>query len=68
MISGPIIHPKGFSMRTRLLLVSLCLLFVCSVVAAKDPELFRPATPEELAMKDVPFAPGASAVVLDWVS
>lgn len=55
-------------MRTRLLLVSLCLLFVCSVVAAKDPELFRPATPEELAMKDVPFAPGASAVVLDWVS
>ncbi|HEX8172821.1 MAG TPA: DUF3857 domain-containing protein [Thermoanaerobaculia bacterium] len=28
---------------------------------------FRNATPEELAMKGVPSAPGASAVVLDWV-
>ena len=28
---------------------------------------FRPATPEELAMKGVPSAPGASAAVLDWV-
>lgn len=28
---------------------------------------FRPATPEELALKDVPFAPGAAAVILDRV-
>lgn len=27
---------------------------------------FRAATPEELAMKEVAFAPGAPAVVLDW--
>src|SRR5947209_316878 len=28
---------------------------------------FRTAKPEELAMTSVPFAPGASAVILDWV-
>jgi hypothetical protein len=28
---------------------------------------FRPATPEELALKDVSYAPGAPAVILDWV-
>src|SRR5258708_6594941 len=27
---------------------------------------FRAATPEELAMKGVPSAPGAAAVILDW--
>lgn len=28
---------------------------------------FRPATPEELAMKGVEYAPGAAAAILDWV-
>jgi len=28
---------------------------------------FRPATPEELAMKSAPSAPGAPAAILDWV-
>lgn len=28
---------------------------------------FRPATPAELAMKTAPNAPGAAAVILDWV-
>jgi len=28
---------------------------------------FRPATPEELAMKSVPGDAGAEAVILDWV-
>ena len=28
---------------------------------------FRPATPNELAMKSVPSAPGAPAAILDWV-
>lgn len=48
--------------------VSLCLLFAANALAAftKDQDL-RPATPEELALKDVPFAPGAAAVILDWV-
>jgi transglutaminase-like putative cysteine protease len=36
---------------------------------ARDARIdeFRTATPEELAMTSVPFAPGASAVMLDWV-
>jgi hypothetical protein len=36
---------------------------------AREPRVddFRTATPEELAMKSVAFAPGASAVILDWV-
>ncbi|HJQ41077.1 MAG TPA: DUF3857 and transglutaminase domain-containing protein [Thermoanaerobaculia bacterium] len=29
-------------------------------------DAFHPATPEELAMKDVPWAPGAPAVLLEW--
>jgi hypothetical protein len=33
---------------------------------AANHEDFRPATPEELALKSTPLAPGASAVVLDW--
>src|SRR5258707_9701030 len=36
---------------------------------AREPRVddFRTATPAELALKSVPFAPGASAVILDWV-
>jgi hypothetical protein len=33
---------------------------------AKD-QAFRPATPEEIALKDVSYAPGAPAVILDWI-
>jgi hypothetical protein len=43
----------------------LFLLFPLSAFAKED--FFRPATPTELAMKDVPFASGVSAVILDWV-
>ena len=54
---------------SRLLLkLSLCLLIAANAFAgfSKQQEL-RPATPEELALKDVSFAPGAAAVILDWV-
>jgi Domain of Unknown Function with PDB structure (DUF3857)/Transglutaminase-like superfamily len=44
---------------------------VCAAVSAfagfTQQQDFRPATPEELAMKSVPSSPGASAAVLDWV-
>ncbi|HKR62476.1 MAG TPA: DUF3857 and transglutaminase domain-containing protein [Thermoanaerobaculia bacterium] len=40
------------------------LLLLCPIAAFADD--FPVATPEELAMKDVPWSPGASAVVLDW--
>lgn len=54
---------------TRLALaVSLCVLAAANALAGfSQTQDFRPATPEELALKDVPFAPGAPAVVLDWV-
>jgi Domain of Unknown Function with PDB structure (DUF3857)/Transglutaminase-like superfamily len=54
---------------TRIYALSLCLLAALNTFAAgfsKDQE-FRPATAEELALKDVTYAPGASAVVLDWI-
>ena len=35
--------------------------------AAPRIDDFRTATPQELAMESVPFAPGASAVTLNWV-
>ena len=54
-------------MRLRLLVASLFVLVSLPLFAAKDEETFRPATPAELALKDVPFAPGAPAVILDWV-
>ena len=46
----------------------LCVFTACPSLA-RGPGIddFRTATPEELAMKSVPMAPGASAVVLDWV-
>ncbi len=50
------------------LAVSLCALAAANAFAgfSKDQD-FRPATPEELALKDVAYAPGAAAVILDWV-
>jgi len=51
-------------------LVSLvvCLLGATTALAGfSQSQNFRPATPEEVALKDVSFAPGASAVILDWV-
>lgn len=44
-------------------LLALCLLAPASLRAA---ETFTPPTPAELSLKEVPFAPGASAVILDW--
>ncbi len=54
---------------TRIALVlSLCVLAAANALAGfSQTQDFRPATPEELAMKDVPYAPGAPAVILDWV-
>jgi hypothetical protein len=48
--------------------VSLCLLVAANAFAGfSQDQDFRPATPEELALKDVAYAPGAAAVILDWV-
>ena len=50
------------------LAVSLSVLAAVNAFAAfSQQQDFRPATPEELALKDVSFAPGAPAVILDWV-
>ena len=48
--------------------VALLCAYAASLSAAGYSKAFdfRPATPEELAMKGVSFAPGAPAVVLDW--
>lgn len=58
-------------MKTRLTSVAVCVLALstASTLFAKTTRIddFRAATSEELAMKSVPMAPGASAVVLDWV-
>ncbi|HYI10441.1 MAG TPA: DUF3857 domain-containing protein [Thermoanaerobaculia bacterium] len=54
-------------------LCSLALVCLSSVSAFagfggySQQQAFRLATPEELAMKSVPDAPGAEAVMLDWV-
>jgi hypothetical protein len=50
-------------MRIRLAAVVLAALLATSLFAID----FKKATPEELAMKSVDFAPGAPAVVLDWI-
>ena len=50
----------------RLLPLLLCLFATFGAFAGPDPADFRAATPEELALKDVPYSPGAPAVVLDW--
>jgi hypothetical protein len=51
-------------MNFKLLLLSLA---AAVNVFAKNIDDFRNATPEELAMKSVAMAPGAPAVILDWV-
>ncbi len=51
-------------MKARLLLLSVAL---AASAFAKNIDDFRNATPEELAMKSVAMAPGAAAVILDWV-
>ncbi len=47
----------------------LCLLTSTAAFAGgfSKSQDFRAATPEELAMKSLPSAPGSSAAVLDWV-
>src|SRR5438876_10400664 len=48
--------------------VLAALLALASNTSAKERiDDFRAATPQELAMTAVPFAPGAPAVILDWV-
>src|SRR5258708_18685807 len=54
-------------MMRRLLFLSLAALLVAGSAAARNIDDFRNATPEELAMKSAPMAPGAAAVILDWV-
>lgn len=50
------------------LAVSFCALAAANAFAGfSQTQDFRPATPEELALKDVANAPGAAAVILDWV-
>ena len=51
-------EPVRFSSRAV-----LALLFALPALAA---EVFYPPTPAELTMTDVPWAPGAPAVILDW--
>jgi hypothetical protein len=51
----------------RIPILSLALSLLISVSAvARTIDDFRNATPEDLALKSVPFAPGAPAVILDW--
>src|SRR5438067_6403385 len=52
-------------MTTRLFAAAALVLLPTALFAGDD--VFKTATPAELAMKDVAIAPGASAVVLDWV-
>jgi len=53
-------------MITRLAAAAALALLPTFLFAAGNDE-FKTATPAELAMKDVEIAPGASAVILDWV-
>jgi hypothetical protein len=54
-------------MKHRLFFLSLLALLAAGSAAARNIDDFRNATPEELAMKSAPMAPGAAAVILDWV-
>src|SRR5438309_3475740 len=55
-------------MKIRILLLTLLSVVVTAAnVSAKNLDDFRNATPEELALKGVDWAPGAPAVILDWV-
>src|SRR4051812_9447866 len=47
-----------------LVFLTLALSGCCAAFAADEP--WQPIAKDELAMKDVTFAPGAEAVVLDW--
>jgi hypothetical protein len=50
------------------LAVFLCVFAAANAFAGfSQQQDFRPATPEELALEDVSYAPGAPAVILDWV-
>lgn len=52
----------------RTLLVFVCLFSVSAFARGfSQTQDFRPATPEELAMKSVPGHEGAEAAILDWV-
>jgi hypothetical protein len=55
-------------MRLRLAVVlAVCLLPLPLLARGPRVDDFRAATSEELALKSLPFAPGAAAAVLDWV-
>ena len=49
------------------LAVLVCAVSALDAFAFTQQQTFRALTPEEAAMKDVSFAPGAPAVILDWV-
>ena len=46
--------------------LALCLFVSLLSAALYAGDDFRPATPDELAMEDASWSPGASAVLLDW--
>jgi len=54
-------------MRRHLLVVSFLVFSLPSLLLAKKPGEFHDATPDELAMKNVAFAPDAPAAVLEWL-
>lgn len=55
------------SRRLLVFAVAMCLSSVSAQAGYSRTQDFRPATPEELAMKTVPGDAGAEAVILDWV-
>lgn len=57
---------KGMALNRAAFIVLLLVPMALSAAPPRIDEL-RAATPEELAMKGVAFAPGAPAVILDWV-
>jgi Domain of Unknown Function with PDB structure (DUF3857)/Transglutaminase-like superfamily len=53
--------------RTAIVFAAILAFAVSAFAARERVDEFRDATREELAMTSVAFAPGASAVILDWV-
>jgi len=53
--------------RVAVLVAFSLVISVNSYARFSQSQDFRPATPEEKALKDVAYAAGASAVILDWV-
>lgn len=51
-------------MRSAIIALLLCAL--PAFAWTPDPETMHPATPDELAMKNVAFEPGAPAAILEW--